>query len=66
MITILINKKYNVIVKKNMNKIAIFKNKNNNCYIKIKNLNNQLIYNFKIIKEVTLSSLTNKAEREFV
>ena len=49
-----------------MNKIVRFKKKNYNCFINIKNLNNHLTYNFEINREVILTSLTNKVEREFV
>ena len=62
----LINKKYNIIIKTDMNKIARFKNKNYICFVKIKNLNNHLTYNFEIIREAILTSLTNKVERKFV
>ena len=63
----LIDEKYNVIVKTYMNKIAGLKKKIYICFIKIKNLNNYyLTYNFKIIREVILTSLTNKVEKKFV
>ena len=62
----LINKKYNVIVKMYMSKIDGFKKKNYICFINIKNLNNYLTYNLKIIREVILTSLTSKIEKKFV
>ena len=62
----LINKKYNVIVKTYMNKIAEFKKKNYIFFVNVKNLNNHLTNNFKIIIEEILTSLTNKVERKFV
>ena len=61
-----INKKYNVIVKTYMNKISSFKKKNYICFVNIKNLNNKLTYNFEIIREEILNSLTNKVEKKFV
>ena len=62
----LFNKKYNVIVKTYMNKISSFKKKNYICFVNIKNLNNKLTYNFEIIREEILNSLTNKVEKKFV
>ena len=62
----LINKKYNVIVKIYMSKINGFKKKNYICFLNVKNLNNHLTYNFEIIREEILTSLTNKVERKFV
>ena len=62
----LFNKKYNVIVKTYMNKIVGFKKKNYICFVNIKNLNNQLTYNFEIIREEVLTSLTNKVEKKIV
>ena len=61
----LINKIYNVIVKTFMNNITVFKKKNYIYFINIKKLNNHFIYNFEIIREEILTSLTNKVEREF-
>ena len=61
-----INKKYNVIIKKYMNKIAVFKKKNYIYFVNVKKLNNHFIYNFEIIREEILTSLTNKVERKFV
>ena len=57
----LINKKYNVIVKKYMNKIDGFKKKNYIYFVNVKKLNNHFIYNFEIIREEILTSLTNKS-----
>jgi hypothetical protein len=62
----LINKIYNVIVKTFMNNITVFKKKNYIYFINIKKLNNHFIYNFEIIGEEILTSLTNKVERKFV
>jgi hypothetical protein len=62
----LINKIYNVIVKTFMNNITVFKKKNYIYFINIKKLNNHFIYNFEIIREEILTSLTNKVERKFV
>ena len=61
-----INKKYNVIVKKYMNKIAVFKKKNYICFVYVKKLNSHLMYIFEIIREEILTFLTNKVERKFV
>ena len=62
----LINRKDNIIVKKNMEIIIGFKKKNYNYLVNIKNLNNYLTYNLKIIREVILTSLTSKIEKKFV
>ena len=61
----LINEKYNIIVKTYMNKIAGLKKKINICFVNVKNLNNHLICNFEIIREVIITSL-NKVEKKFV
>ena len=61
----LINKKYNVIVKIYMDKIAKFIKKNYICFVNVKNLNNNLTNNFGIIIEEILTSLTNKIEIKF-
>ena len=57
----LINKIYNVIVKTFMNNIAVFKKKNYIYFVNVKKLNNHFIYNFEIIREEILTSLTNKS-----
>jgi hypothetical protein len=62
----LINKIYNVIVKTFMNNITVFKKKNYIYFVNDKKLNNHFIYNFEIIREEILTSLTNKVERKFV
>ena len=62
----LINKRYNIIVKIFMNKVAGYKKKNYIYFIFIKNLNNYLTNNFNIIKGERLTSLVNKNERKFV
>ena len=62
----LINKIYNVIVKTFMNNITVFKKKNYIYFVNVKKLNNHFIYNFEIIGEEILTSLTNKVERKFV
>ena len=62
----LINKKYNVILKTYMDKIAEFKKKNYIRFISVNNLNNHLSNNFEIIREEILNSLSNKFERKFV
>ena len=62
----LINKIYNVIVKTFMNNIAVLKKKNYIYFVNFKKLNNHFIYNFEIIREEILTSLTNKVERKFV
>ena len=62
----LINKIYNVIVKTFMNNITVFKKKNYIYFVNIEKLNNHLIYNFEIIREEILTSLTNKVEKKFV
>jgi hypothetical protein len=61
----LINKIYNVNVKTFMNNITVFKKKNYIYFVNFKKLNNHFIYNFEIIREEILTSLTNKVEREF-
>ena len=60
-----INKKYNVIVKTYINKIAGLKKKINIFFVNVKNLNNHLTCNFEIIREVIITSL-NKVEKKFV
>ena len=62
----LINKIYNVIVKTFMNNITVFKKKNYIYFVNVKKLNNHFIYNFEIIREEILTSLTNKVEKKFV
>ena len=62
----LINKIYNVIVKTFINNITVFKKKNYIYFVNVKKLNNHFIYNFEIIREEILTSLTNKVERKFV
>ena len=62
----LINKIYNVIVKTFMNNITVFKKKNYIYFVNVRKLNNDFIYNFEIIIEEILTSLTNKVERKFV
>ena len=62
----LINKIYNIIVKTFMNNIAVLKKKNYIYFVNFKKLNNHFIYNFEIIREEILTSLTNKVERKFV
>ena len=62
----LINKIYNVIVKTFMNNIAVLKKKSYIYFVNFKKLNNHFIYNFEIIREEILTSLTNKVERKFV
>jgi hypothetical protein len=61
-----INKKYNIIIEKYMNKIAVFKKKNYIYFVKVTKLNNHFMYNFEIIREEILTFLTNKVERKFV
>ena len=62
----LINKIYNVIVKTFMNNITVFKKKKFVYFVNLTKLNNHFIYNFEIIREEILTSLTNKVERKFV
>ena len=62
----LINRKYNIIVKKFMENIVGLKNKNYFYFLNIKNLNNYLINNFNIIRKERLTSLAYKVERKFV
>ena len=57
----LINKIYNIIVKTFMNNIAVLKKKNYIYFVNFKKLNNHFIYNFEIIREEILTSLTNKS-----
>ena len=61
-----INKKYNIIIEKLMNKIAVFKKKNYIYFVNVTKLNNHFMYNFEIIREEILTFLTNKVERKFV
>ena len=61
-----INKKNNIIIEKYMNKITVFKKKNFVYFVNLTKLNNHFIYNFEIIREEILTSLTNKVERKFV
>ena len=60
------NKKYNVVVKTYMNKIAEFQKKNYISFINVKNLNKHSTCNFKIIRGEIFNSLTNKVEKKFV
>ena len=48
-----------------MNNIAVFKKRNYINLVNVKKLNNNFIYNFEIIREEILTSLTNKVQREF-
>ena len=61
-----INKKYNIIIEKFMNKITVFKKKNYIYFVNVTKLNNHFMYNFEIIREEILTFLTNKVERKFV
>ena len=61
-----INKKYNIIIEKFMNKITVFKKKNYIYFVNFTKLNNHFMYNFEIIREEILTFLTNKVERKFV
>ena len=49
-----------------MNKIVGFKKKIYIFFVNVKNINNHLTYNFEIIREEILNSLTNKIEKKFV
>ena len=62
----LTNIKYNLIVKKNMNKKAEFQKKNYIGLVNGKNINNDLINYFNIIRDEKLNSLNKKFERKFV
>ena len=62
----LINEKYNIIVKTYMNKIAGLKKKINIFFVNVKNIKNDLINYFNIIREEKLASLNKKFERKFV
>ena len=62
----LTNIKYNVIVKIDMNKKAEFQKKNYISLVNVKNINNDLINYFNIIREEKLASLNLKFERKFV
>ena len=61
-----INKKYNIIIEKYMNKISVLKKKNYINFVDFTKLNNHFIYYFQIIREEILTFLTNKVERKFV
>ena len=62
----LINKKYNLIVNKYMDKIFGLTKKNCIYFVNIKNLNNYATNNFNIIRGEKLTSVTNKVVRKFV
>ena len=62
----LTNIKYNVIVKIHMNKKAEFQKKNYISLVNVKNINNDLIIYFNLIREEKLPSLNKKFERKFV
>ena len=62
----LINKRYNLIVKKFVDKILGYKKKNYIYFINIKNFNNYLTNNINIIRGERLTSLVKKIERKFV
>ena len=62
----LTNIKYNVIVKIHMNKKAEFQKKNYISLFNFKNINNDLINFFNIIREEKLASLNKKFERKIV
>ena len=62
----LINRKYNIIVKKFMKNIIGYKKKNYIYFLNVKNLNDYLTNNFNKIKGEKLTSLAKKVEREFV
>ena len=61
-----INKKYNIIIEKYMNKMSVLKKKNYIYFVNVTKLNNHFIYNFEIIREEILFFLTNNVERKFV
>ena len=61
-----INKKYNIIIEKYMNKISVFNIKNYIYFVNFTKLNNHFMYYFHIIREAILTFLTNKVERRFV
>ena len=61
-----INKKYNIIIEKYMNKISVFKKKNYIYFVNFTKLNNHFMYYFQIIREEILTFLTNKVEKKFV
>ena len=62
----LTNIKYNVIVKIHMNKKAEFQKKNYISLVNIKNINNDLINYFNIIRGEKLAYLNKKFEKKFV
>ena len=61
-----INRKYNIFIKKCMKNIVGFKKKKYIYFVNVTKLNNNLMYNFEIIREQILIFLTNKFERKFV
>ena len=61
----LTNIKYNVIVKIHMNKKGKLQKKNYISIFNVKNINNDLINYFNIIREVKLAFLNKKFERKF-
>ena len=61
-----IHKKYNIIIEKFMNKIAVFKKKIYIYFVHVTKLNNHFMYNFEVIRKEMLTFLTNKVERKFV
>ena len=62
----LISKKYNVFSKTYMDKIFGLTKKNCIYFVNVKNLNNYLTNNFKIIRGKRLTFETNKVVRKFV
>ena len=62
----LINRKYNIFVKKCMENILGFKKKKYIYFVNVKNLNNYLTNKFNIFRVKRLISLANKFERKFV
>ena len=62
----LINRTYNIFVKKCMENIVGFKKKNYIYFVNAKNFDNYLTNNFNLIREKKLTPSTNKVERKFV
>ena len=62
----LINRKYNIFVKKYMENTVGLKKKNYIYYVNVKNIKNYLTNSFNIFRVKKITSLANKVENKFV
>ena len=62
----LINRKYNIFVKKYMKNTIELKKKNYIYFVNVKNFKNYLANNFNIFRGKKLTSLASKVESKFV